>query len=52
MRRLSLIAAVALAGCPAAAPSRTTELRDPAVSDRDDGRGRLARELETEVRAS
>lgn len=52
MRRLSLVAALALAGCPAAAPSRTTELRDPAVSDRDDGRGRLARELETEVRAS
>lgn len=52
MRRVIVVAVAALAGCPAPGPSRTTELRDPAVSDRDDGRGRLARELETEVRAS
>lgn len=52
MRALAALAVVLVAGCPAAAPSRTTELRDPAVSDRDDGRGRLARELENEVRAS
>ena len=52
MRRLIAAIAVVAAGCPAAAPSRTTALVDPALSDRNDGRGRLARELEAEVRAS
>lgn len=52
MRRLMAVVALAAAGCPASTPSRTTALIDPALSDRDDASGRLARELEGEVLAS
>lgn len=52
MRRVIIALAIVATGCPAAAPSRTTALVDPAVRDPNGSRGRLARELEAEVRAS
>ncbi|MBK9037442.1 MAG: hypothetical protein IPL61_40395 [Myxococcales bacterium] len=52
MRRLIAVALLVAAGCPQARLSRRTALVDPALTDRNDGRGRLARELEAEVRAS
>lgn len=54
MRRLTASTALlALAtACPSARPARSTTLVDPVVADRLGGRGRLARELADEVRAS
>lgn len=53
MRRLAALAALATAtACPSARPPRSTTLVDSVVADRLGGRGRLARELADEVRAS
>jgi hypothetical protein len=51
MRGLGVVVIATLA-CSTAGPSRTTALLDPAIRDPNDARGRLARELEAEVRAS